>query len=68
MCEKQDRINKLEQELVESHQREAMLFETLASAKNHESQIVWKPWQVVATPLAVSIVGALGAITIALAK
>ena len=68
MCEKQDRIDELEKENRELKMFEAKLFKELAEGYNFKSQTNWRPWQVVAIPLAVSIVGALGAIIIAIAK
>ncbi len=62
MCDKQDKIDKLERELFASHEREARLFDTLASARNHESQIVWRPWQVALIPTFISIVALIAAI------
>lgn len=72
MCEKDKKIAELEQKLAtvieESHEREAKLFETLASGRNHESQTFWRPWQVALIPIVIAILGGLASIAIALAK
>ena len=72
MCEKEDRIKSLEKELEqmkESHyEREAKLFETLASGRNHASQEFWRPWQVVMIPVAITLVSGLITVAIALLK
>ncbi|MEO9497557.1 MAG: hypothetical protein ABJG42_24000 [Vibrio splendidus] len=68
MCEKQDRIHELENELVESHQREADLFRTLAEAKNHESQIKWRPAQVIAVGVIIPLMVSMLALVAAIAK
>ena len=68
MCEKQERINELERELQESHQREADLFKTLAEAKNHESQTIWRPVQVMAVGIMIPTFVAMLALIAALTK
>lgn len=72
MCQKDDRIKELKNELErvkeESHEREAKLFETLASGRNHASQEYWRPWQVIMIPIAITLVSGLITVAIALLK
>ncbi|MFM2664775.1 hypothetical protein AAFX24_07930 [Vibrio mediterranei] len=72
MCSKDDRIKELELELKQAKEdhfeREARLFETLASGRNHESQEYWRPWQVVMIPVAITLVSGLITVAIALFK
>ncbi len=72
MCKKEDRIKELEHELErvkeESHEREARLFEMIASGRNHMSQTFWRPWQVALVPIVIALMGGLGSIAIALSQ
>ncbi len=68
MSEEEKRIEQLERELAESHQREANLFKTIAEGKNFESQIKWRPWQIVAIPVVIAMIGGFTSILIALSR
>lgn len=66
MCEKQDKIDKLEKELAtlkgEMYEREAKLFKDLAEGRNFESQTLWRPWQVALIPIVISLIALVAAI------
>ncbi|MFA0011998.1 hypothetical protein AB4391_01430 [Vibrio lentus] len=68
MCEKQKRIDELESELAQSHQREAELFKTIAEGKNHESQVKWRPWQMMVVGMITPTLLSLAALITSLIK